>query len=313
VNDFPDHPHAGRSTNGSGPPQMPDWLRTALAGLKDGERNTLTGPWDSEIQPRLGTDLAVMLLLDRGLTTEQVTEAAPLFPNGLGLLRDYPGGLGILIRELCDERDAASAALKAARKARAEAAAKLFDPWADQKPPSWLSRDHEETIAHLCLRDGLDFGAQALAYIAAASGAAPKNARFAPYRHSGWSVPPIVWIMLIADSGQRKTALLNNAFLGLRKINGVHWDDYDEVYARWNAMPDTAEKKAHGKPREPHSYIVQDTSPEALQIILAGNDRGTLLLKDELASLFDFGRYSSGTGGSERAFYLESYGTCQRL
>jgi hypothetical protein len=192
----------------------------------------------------------------------------------------------------------------------ADAAAALYDPWEEPAPPRWppgiLSRENEEIIAALALRDGLDFGAQALTFISAASGAAPKNARFRPYTHSDWSVPPIVWIMLIADSGQRKTALLQNAFSSLRGINGSQWDDYDKARDNWNTLSD-ADKRAAGKPREPHSYIVQDITPEALQMILAANDRGTLMLKDELASMFDFGRYSAGSGGSERAFYLESY------
>jgi hypothetical protein len=300
--------------NGADHQGWPERLITVWSSLDQLTQDRLRGPWDKDADCRTRTDVCIKTLRHWGLSLEETIETAILFPDGIGKLHNHPGGIGKFITELWVSQDAEhiqDEAIAEERKRHAsKTAAKLFDPWADHKPPSWpsgiLSREHEEIIAALCLRDGLDFGAQALAYIAAASGAAPKNARFAPYRHSGWSVPPIVWIMLIADSGQRKTALLNNAFLGLRKINGAHWDDYDGVYARWNAMPD-AEKKAHGKPREPHSYIVQDTSPEALQIILAGNDRGTLLLKDELASLFDFGRYSSGTGGSERAFYLESY------
>ena len=69
----------------------------------------------------------------------------------------------------------------------------FYNPWEDPAPPEWpggaLSREAEQTIAELSLRDGVDFGAQAMAYLTAASGAAPKDARFAPYRNGGWSVP----------------------------------------------------------------------------------------------------------------------------
>jgi hypothetical protein len=77
---------------GAGTEWWPEWLCTAWDGLQDGERHTLAGPWDSEIQPRLGTDLGTLLLRQRGLTVEQVIEAAGFFPNGLGSLRHLSRG-----------------------------------------------------------------------------------------------------------------------------------------------------------------------------------------------------------------------------
>src|SRR5262249_5749244 len=46
---------------------------------------------------------------------------------------------------------------------------------------------------------------------------------------------------------------------------------------------------------------------EKLQEWMAGNPRGLLYLRDELAGLFDFGRYTNGAGAAERAFFLETY------
>jgi hypothetical protein len=77
VNDGPDFP--GHGTNGSGS-VWPEWLCAAWDGLDDGPQRTLAGPWDGEIQPRLGTDLGTLLLRQRGLTVEQVIEAAGFFP-----------------------------------------------------------------------------------------------------------------------------------------------------------------------------------------------------------------------------------------
>jgi hypothetical protein len=117
---------------GAGTEWWPEWLCTAWDGLQDGERHTLAGPWDSEIQLRLGTDLGTLLLRQRGLTVEQVIEAAGFFPNGLGSLRHYPGGVGKLIRELWDERDAAAARAEAERTVREEAGAGM--PYRKLKP-----------------------------------------------------------------------------------------------------------------------------------------------------------------------------------
>src|SRR5690348_9501626 len=55
----------------------------------------------------------------------------------------------------------------------------FFDPWEEPKPTRWpgcvLSKETEEAFAAISLRDGVDFGAQCSAYVAAASAAAPKN------------------------------------------------------------------------------------------------------------------------------------------
>ena len=103
----------------------------------------------------------------------------------------------------------------------------FFDPWADPPPPEFpggvLTREMEDTVFALAMRDGVCPGALAMAYLAAASGAAPKAARFMPYQSGDWSVPPIVWVMTIADSGQRKTAIEDRAFVALREVHAAVW------------------------------------------------------------------------------------------
>jgi hypothetical protein len=191
----------------------------------------------------------------------------------------------------------------------------FYDPWADPPPPQWpggvLSSRTEETLAAMSLRDGVDFSAQAVAHIAAASGAAPKDARFAPYQRSGWSVPPIIWVLLLAESGQRKTALQSTAFDALQRVHGERWTEFMADMKRWHELCDEKKRKTR-KPAEPHSFIISDVTLEKLQQILAANPRGTMMLKDELAGMLDFGRYGGGNGAAVRAFYLEAYegGSC---
>jgi hypothetical protein len=96
----------------------------------------------------------------------------------------------------------------------------FVDPWSDPPPPEFpggvLSREMENTVFATALRNGFCPGVLAMAYLAAASGAASKASRFTPYTNSPWWVPPIVWVMPIADSGQRKTAIEDIAFAALR-------------------------------------------------------------------------------------------------
>jgi hypothetical protein len=145
-----------------------------------------------------------------------------------------------------------------------------------------------------------------MAFLAAVSGAANKSARFVPYANADWKVPPIIWVMTIVDSGQRKTAIEDLAFAGLRnahaKVMRAHW----ERLKAWKQLPKQAQRD-NPKPEEPHSLIVEDVTPEKLQTILAASERGTFMLRDEMAGLLEFGRYTQGRGASERAFYLQAY------
>jgi hypothetical protein len=189
-----------------------------------------------------------------------------------------------------------------------ELAKTLFDPWADLPPPEWppgvLPPDYEETIAALATRDGCDFGVLAMAFVMAISGAAHKAMRFQPVQHAGWRVPPIISVMPIADSGFRKTVLTNTAFAAIRRRDNQQWQAYQQALAEWEASDD---KRNSQKPEEPAPLIVDDILVEKLQTVLARSPRGALMLRDEIAPMFDFHRYSRGNGAAERAFYLTAY------
>ena len=191
-----------------------------------------------------------------------------------------------------------------------ELAETLFDPWADPPPPEFpggvLTREMEDAVFALAMRDGVCPGALAMAYLAAASGAAPKAARFMPYQSGDWSVPPIVWVMTIADSGQRKTAIEDRAFVALREAHAAVWRTHRRRLQEWQALP-VDERRTVPKPAEPHSFLVEDVTVEKLQMILAATDRGTFMARDEMAGLLEFGRYTKNTGAAERAFYLQAY------
>jgi hypothetical protein len=188
----------------------------------------------------------------------------------------------------------------------------LWDPWDDPPPPAWpsgiLGWQVEDTLALMSLRDGIDIGTLGVTYIAAGSAAAPKNARFFAYneRATGWCVPPIFWAMIVGDSGFRKT-ILGQFFAALRDAQATLWRPHAITLRDWYAAP------ANGrgpKPIEPHSFIVDDFTVEALQRILAATSRGSGVVTDELAGLFEFDRYRQGGGGggsAARGFLLAAY------
>jgi hypothetical protein len=185
------------------------------------------------------------------------------------------------------------------------------DPWADTEPAATWPRNTlpvavNDMVFTTAQAIGVDPAAQALATLAAISGAAPKSSKFAPYGTDEiWRVPPILWTMIVAPSGFRKTAL-DTPFAALQVKQDHIWGQFAERLAEWEALSQ-AEQKKQRRPREPHAYIAVDSSPERLQITLAQNPRGSILKRDELAPFFGFGRYTQDKGASERGFYLESY------
>jgi hypothetical protein len=187
----------------------------------------------------------------------------------------------------------------------------FFDPWAEPAPPDWPKGVFpawlEDMLFAMSARDGVDVGAQGMTLLSAASGAAPKNARFLPYSDgSAWWVPPIIWVLVIALSGQRKTALLDNAFSALQCEHAKVWQDHSIRLRAWRALS-PKERREVNRPEEPHCFIIEDATPEKVQMILAETVRGTAVIRDELAGFLGFGRYGETGGAAERGFYLQSY------
>ena len=55
--------------------------------------------------------------------------------------------------------------------------------------------------------------------------------------------------------------------------------------------------------------MIDDPTPESVQVLLSQTNRGLMLARDEIAGLFEFGRYSQSNkgGAAARAWLLETY------
>jgi hypothetical protein len=192
-----------------------------------------------------------------------------------------------------------------------EEAPAFYDPWEDAPPVEFpygvFTAQVEDTILTLAHRSGICPAMLSMAHLAAVSGATHKNSRFQPYSADPtWTVPPIIWVMVIADSGQRKTAAQELAFGGLREADSETWRRYFSDLRRWKTLP-AKQRKEIDPPVEPVPIIAEDVTPEKLQQYLSATNRGILYLKDEIAGLLEFGRYSNGSGAAERGFFLQAY------
>jgi hypothetical protein len=167
---------------------------------------------------------------------------------------------------------------------------------------------------------GCDAAFVALPLLAAAGSAIGNMRRIELKRN--WTEPPILWTCIVGDSGTLKSPALELALNPLRRRqHGAikqHAQDieahktetmrYEIALAAW--------KKAGGEglpPAEPQAPVLprcwcDDTTIEALAVLLLENWRGILVARDELAGwLGGFDRYAQGKGG-DAPKWLEAHG-----
>lgn len=174
-----------------------------------------------------------------------------------------------------------------------------------------------------------DYVACALLAIA---GALIGNARWvSPW--PDWSEPPVLWLCLIGSPSSGKSpalAPLRRILGGLEtelaarhadellrweaqkaaaEIRSARWHDEVKDAVRLSTPPPDmpADAVMPSKPPRPR-LCVSDTTQEAIGEVLAGQPKGVLMFRDELAAfLASFDRYSGKSGG-DRAFWLECLG-----
>lgn len=139
---------------------------------------------------------------------------------------------------------------------------------------------------------------------------------------NGHSEFGIIWTVVVADAGSRKSssrrealAAIENINRELRRQNATNEATFradDKIFRarlkEWN-------KKQDGDPPEPPSapprlrLIIQDQTIETVQILLGDNHRGLIATPDELNALMSsFGRYAAkGDGGPDQAFWCAAY------
>ncbi|WP_454917103.1 DUF3987 domain-containing protein [Xanthobacter sediminis] len=159
-----------------------------------------------------------------------------------------------------------------------------------------------------------------------------------PLAGAGWEEPPILFMALVGDPSSGKSPA-SSAVMGLVNAEESRLDaDYrarrreyeskkveaDAVLAahktswreQMRGSPEIAQilpptlPEGFVEPVKPilRRIVVRDSTVEKLATLSAENPTGLILHRDELAGLFEsFGRYSKG-GGSDRQFFLESYG-----
>lgn len=139
----------------------------------------------------------------------------------------------------------------------------------------------------------------------------------------GWIEPCIVWTAIVGDSGTKKSPPLAIVTEPLRSLQASFLEEYlheHEDFERQKLcyemnLAEWKKQKKPGappptKPEEPHARrsLVNDTTIEALAVVLQHNPRGVLLFRDELSGwISSFDKYRSGRGGDAQT-WLELFG-----
>lgn len=139
---------------------------------------------------------------------------------------------------------------------------------------------------------------------------------------SDWTEPPIIWSIIVGDSGAQKTPAFDLAMKPVRDLQGVmlhrhaeamnEYDlakaRYDVDYAAWKKCKGAGDPPAKPEPPQCSRILISDTTAEAVAPILEANQRGLLMARDEVNGwLGSFDRYTKGRGGADSAAWLSMW------
>lgn len=138
----------------------------------------------------------------------------------------------------------------------------------------------------------------------------------------GWVEPPVLWMMLVGESGSQKTPAFRAAMRVIRDLQRdalrVHAEkqatyeremqEYEKALAAWKKSKEKSDPPTKPKQPQPARFIVSDTTVEAIAVTLKANWRGLLLARDELGGwIGSFDRYVS-TKGTDATNWLSMFG-----
>lgn len=116
---------------------------------------------------------------------------------------------------------------------------------------------------------------------------------------SNWRVPPILWGVILGESGSAKSPAMRLMLAPLR-------DRAKAAYHQWEADKQAAEfAGTHAKPMR--RVLISDTTTEALSLIARDNPCGLLLARDELAGMLTSFDCYKPKGGGDEAFFLSAF------
>jgi len=137
-----------------------------------------------------------------------------------------------------------------------------------------------------------------------------------------WKEPAIIWTVIVGESGTMKSPAIELALRSVRNrqkeamrdyAHKLEWYEaekirYERDLTRWKRIKGTENPPAKPEQPVPDRYWCDDTTVEALAVLLLNQPRGLLMVRDELSGwIASFDRYAQGKGG-DVAKWLEMFG-----
>jgi hypothetical protein len=204
----------------------------------------------------------------------------------------------------------------------AATAAEAWDPWGETLAPRLdhsllpaVVREAAETSARV---SGADKDAFAIGYLVGLAACADTRVRITPKQHArDWSVPLVLWVLLIAPPASMKSEVIKAARAMPASLDGQERERHrGEIaaakisvglgFAKMNrAEAKQARDEAVQKVAPPRQRVCGDVTIEKLADILGANPGGCSIVREELSGwLGGLGRYTAnGTDAADRAFY----------
>ncbi len=163
---------------------------------------------------------------------------------------------------------------------------------------------------------GCDPAFIALPAIAALASAIGNSRRF--FVKGSWAVPPILWTLVIAESGSQKSTGFKKALEPIEERQAQAFRRHKEAYQEYERQLEVWKKSKREslatfieEPEPPvaERCMVGDTTVEALATLLQNTPRGLLVARDELKGwLGGFDKYSAnGKSESDEAHWLPMF------
>jgi hypothetical protein len=160
-------------------------------------------------------------------------------------------------------------------------------------PTELFPNEFQELIYHLKEVSGFDTNLSSLSFLSASATCMGSEALL----HNGvYTSKPILWCVLIGDSGTRKSHIMETPF------NYLAQHDVSERIRYNNELRQKSTDKVI-KPAQ--TTIIKNSTLEALFKVHQTNKNGVILFRDELAGMIkDFNRYSNGGGDKQELMQL---------
>jgi len=180
----------------------------------------------------------------------------------------------------------------------------VFDPWETFVVPKFPAEVFPEPLQQFLSEVSCNMGADpsgvAWSALATISGALDHRFTLRLKKHGNFLVSPRLWVLLVGEPSTKKSPLMTHAIRDLRQHEATQMIVH-EMFPNQEGQPPAP---------PPPRHIIQDATPEKTAEILAHQDRGTLLWRDEVVGWI--GQMEKGSGGSkagayDRGFWLQAY------